>query len=161
LGERKVRIITAEIINQMNQSEDQNSQFDKVWELTLDKIELNNRKILDIGSPAICNFIENRVLLNCPVFCRSSDFYTDEYSFIIGMPQKEIVFISYLLNDDLKIESFTGPGFQQDAPAVWLYDEFHHIDNGFEHHIIFSDGISYIVPFEKFYCRSTKWFEEV
>ncbi len=145
----------------MNQSEETNSQFDKIWDHTLDKIELNNRKILDVASPAVCNFIENKVLLNCPVFCRSSDFHTDEYSFVIGIPQKEILFISYLLNDDLKIEIAQGPGFQSDAPAVWLYDEFHHIDNGFQHHIIFSDGVSYIIPFEKFYCRTTKWFEEV
>jgi len=156
-----MRIITVDLINQMNQSESQEDNFDGVWEATLDKLENNNKQILDICPSSVSNFIKEKVLLNCPTLSRSADFYTDEYAFVIGRwDEKDIVFIGYKLNNEVAISSHTGAGFDPDAPAVWLYDEFHQVDGHFEHHVIFSDGISYVIPFEKFYCRTTKWFEE-
>lgn len=145
----------------MNQPEGQGEQFDKLWDETLLKLEANNQAIFDVVPVSVRNFIENRMLLDHPVFCRSSDFQTDEYSFVIGSPNtKEILFLSYRLNDELQIDSQQGAGFDLNAPAAWLYDEFHVVDGKFQHHVIFSDGISYVIPFDNFFCRVTKWFEE-
>lgn len=157
-----MRIITVDLINQMNLSEGLDGNFDGLWEATLDKIENNNKKILDVCSASVADFIREKVLLNCASFCRSADFYTDEYAFVIGSWElKEVLFIGYKLAGEVETTSHEGAGFEPDAPAVWLYDEFHQVDDHFEHHVIFSDGISYVIPFNKFYCRSTKWFEEV
>ena len=161
LGERKVRIITAELINQMNQPEAQTEEFDVLWDRTLDIMEDNNKQILGICSPAVSAFIRDAVLLNCPVFCRSGDFYTDEYAFVVGCPEKkQIYFLSYKLQSDVTLQTFEGAGFDPQAPAEWLYDEFHNAEGTFEHHVIFSDGVSYVIPFTSFYCRTTKWFNE-
>jgi hypothetical protein len=62
LGERKVRIITAELINQMNQPEAQTEEFDVLWDRTLDIMEDNNKQILGICSPAVSAFIRDAVL---------------------------------------------------------------------------------------------------
>ena len=145
----------------MNQ-EEQGSQFDELWDKTLDALYINNKKIADSCSTSVCSFIDEKILLNCPAFCRSSDFYTDEYSFVIGMPEKkEVLFISYSLKAEPLISTHNGAGFDPDASAVWLYDEFHLIDSVFEHHIIFSDGVSYVIPFENFYHRTTNWFNGI
>jgi hypothetical protein len=51
-------------------------------------------------------------------------------------------------------------GFSSEEPAVWLYDEFHMKKDYYEHHVIFSDGNSYVIPFRSLYLRTTKWFED-
>lgn len=157
-----MRIITPDLINRMNLPEEQTEEFEVLWDRTLDLLEDNNKRILEICSSSVADFINEKVLLNCPVFCRSGDFYSDEYAFVIGCPEKkEIIFISYKLNDEVQVAAHSGTGFDTNSAALWLYDEFHVVENHFEHHVIFSDGVSYVIPFDSFYCRSTTWFNEV
>ena len=160
-GESVMRIITADLINKMNSTEGQAEEFDVFWDRTLDQLEENNKRVLDLCSASVAGFIKDKVLLNCPVFCRSTDLHTDEYAFVIGCPEKkEVLYLSYNLSDNAEIETHGGVGFDSNTASQWLYDEFHVVDNHFEHHVIFSDGISYVIPFESFYCRSTPWFNE-
>lgn len=146
----------------MNQAEAQTEEFDVLWDRTLDLMEDNNKQILTDCSPSVASFINDVVLLNNPVFCRSGDFYTDEYAFVVGCPdKKQIYYISYKLYNDVSLQTFEGDGFDPNSPAEWLYDEFHNVNGNYEHHVIFSDGISYVIPFSSFYCRTTSWFNEV
>lgn len=142
----------------MNQGS-QTDQFDELWGKVLDDLDVNNKIVLDTCLPSVRKFVDDKVLLNCPAFCRTSNFHADEYSFVIGMPdKKEILFISYALKATPHVSIYEGAGFDSTGIAFWLYDEFHLTDNVFEHHVIFSDGVSYVIPFDNFYHRTTNWF---
>lgn len=145
----------------MNQPEGQTPEFDAIWENTLAELEKSNEKLFENCPPSVRQFIDNFIFLNMPAFSRSILPNNDEYVFVIGSPENgEIYFLGYELTGEIKKFNHHGEAFDANAQAVWLYDEFHAVDNHFEHHVIFSDGTEYIIPFIFFHTRKTKWFEE-
>lgn len=160
MGERIVRIITAEIINQMSSPEGETAEFDAIWESKLQQIDQEFEKIRESLPPSAVNFYKNVDLAGCHVQARAHNWSTEESMFVIDKFQdKKIFFINYELVDQIEIDIFTGAGFAQDEPAIWLYDEFHRKKSYFEHHVVFSDGLSYVIPFKSFYLRKTSYFE--
>lgn len=156
-----MRYITADIINQMNEPSGHDERFDNLWNERMDSLQANFDSIKNQLPFSAVNFYENQVLLGYPAFCRSGNYAQDEFNFIIGKePEKKIIFISYDFYQKPEIEQYSGPGFSLTEPAVWLYDEFHLKKETYEHHIIFSDGMSYIIPFQSMYVRQTSWFDE-
>lgn len=144
----------------MNQTE-QTVEFDVIWDATLDKLEDHNKIICETAPPTVCKFINDYVLLNEPIFCRSSSFDTDEYGLVIGRPNdKSVLFLRYSISDVVLETNHTGPAFSIEDNAVWLYDEFHKVEDHYQHHIIFSDGIELVIPFHSFSVRKTGWFED-
>lgn len=155
-----MEIITPDIINLMNQTEP-NDNFDLLWDSVLDKFDDHNKTIKEDCVSSISKFIDSHILTNCPVFSRSSNLQVEEYGFVIGKPeQKNILFLSYDIVGEVKQLTHTGPAFSEDEEVVWLYDEFHKKDSCYEHHIIFSDGVEWIIPFQSFQVRQTGWFED-
>lgn len=145
----------------MNESDAQSTDFEHLWDSRMDSLQNNFDTIKDDLPKSAVKFYENHMLLGQPVFCRSSNFSNEEYAFVIGKPKEnKILFVSYDLMGLVQEEKFNGSGFASDEPVVWLYDEFHRRKDFFEHHIIFSDGISYIIPFKSMYVRCTSWLEE-
>jgi len=155
-----VRIITIELINQMNQPEGQTPEFDAKWEAVLKDLDLHNQQLVENCHYSIKNFIEKISLFECPVHSRSVNFVTDEYPLVIGFPEEYTFSFHYEILGEVKILHHRGAGFDPDQKASWLYDEFHKIDNHYEHHIVFSDGLEMQIPFVFFFVRKQFWFEE-
>lgn len=155
-----MEIITPDIINLMNQT-GQDDNFDLLWDSVLDKFDDHNKTIKEDCLSTISKFIDGHILTNCPVFSRSSNLKLEEYGLVIGKPeQKSILFLSYETAGEPAKFYHTGPAFSDEEDVVWLYDEFHKKIDCYEHHIIFSDGIEWIIPFHSFQMRQTGWFEE-
>lgn len=145
----------------MNMPEGQTQEFDTLWDQVLSKLEKNNFILIEEEKTPqdIKRFLEEVVLLNCPAFSRSTN-QNDEYVFVIGSVENKIIYyLSYDLSGDIAVDTHSGVGFDINSNACWLYDEFHKTDSGYEHHVIFSDGKSYVIPFESFYLRTTAWFD--
>ena len=160
MGERIVRIITPEIINRMNQEITTDPDFAREWSETLDKLELHNKEIIEVSPQSVADFINNSDLFNSTALIRSSSVQQDQYLFAVEQPDaKRIVYIGYTLVGDVQQIKHSGSGFDSGL-VLWLYDEFHKTDNCLQHHIIFSDGLEYIVPFKTLQVRLTPWFEE-
>ena len=87
-------------------------------------------------------------------------FQNDEYQLVIGVPNTAVYSLHYEIVGDVIVSHHKGAGFDDKDKAVWLYDEFHKIENHYEHHIVFSDGMEIQVPFIFFFCRKQLWFEE-
>ena len=153
--------ITPDLINQINTGE--SDDLEKLWNEKIDSLINNSNRIKDYLPINARKFMETYDFMNFTAFCRSSSFYRDEYAFVIGdASSEEIYMISYQIPKDVNpsVETFEGRGFGQSEIAIWLYDEFHYKKSYFEHHVIFSDGASYIIPFTNFSCRKTSWFAE-
>jgi len=156
-----MRFITADIINSMNDIDSQTDQFEKTWNQRMDCLQDNFDEIRERLPENVLYFYEHHTLLGCPVFCRANNYKTEEYFFVIGkQSDNQILYISYDMPYQPELDLFSGMGFSSEEPAVWLYDEFHLKKDFYEHHIIFSDGNSYVIPFRSFYLRTTKWFDE-
>lgn len=156
-----MRFITPDIINSMNDIEGESTQFEQLWNSKMDALQNNFSEIKDSLPNNVVSFYENHTLLGCPVFSRCSNYKTEEYFFVIGKQTEDtILFISYDCPATPEIDQKVGIGFSFEEPAVWLYDEFHLVKDYYEHHIVFSDGMSYIIPFRSFYLRTCKWFLE-
>lgn len=155
-----MRIITAEIINGMNRPEADTPEFDSKWEECLENLAEHNNKLAEKCLPSVAKFINNVHLFEAAVHTRSFNFSNDSYQFVVGIPSEAIYSLSYEITADPVIIKHEGSGFDADQKSFWLYDEFHKIDNHYEHHIIFSDGYEFQVPFVFFYTRKQSWFEE-
>ncbi len=156
-----MRYITPDIINKINSTEEIEDDIKDLWNTRLSDLQNNYELIKNSLPVSVLSFIEKHDFTNYNVFSKSNNLKTDEYAFVIGSCDiNEIYYISYDFYEDASIEVVTGTGFTNALPAVWLYDEFHIGKNCFEHHIIFSDGHSYIMPFKSFSVRKTGWFLE-
>lgn len=143
----------------MNTTEGQTPEFDTLWDSALDNLEKNNKELVSNCPQVLKGFVEKVVLFNCPVFSRS-DINT-EYLFVVAVPEEQsICFLNYELVGEIKIQEHEGPAFIKDEPPIWLYDEFHRCENHYEHHVVFSDGKEFIVPFIFFNYRFTNWFKD-
>jgi hypothetical protein len=155
-----VEIITAELVNVMNQPEGLTPEFDALWDATLQKLEQHQEEILEKCSLPIKKFIKEINLFNCPIHSRSINFFTDEYPLVVGQPQEKVYSLSYEVIDRPKIIYHDGAGFDKNEKACWLYDEFHRVENHYIHNVLFSDGMEMQIPFVFFYFRQQSWFEE-
>ena len=145
----------------MNDVEGETEAFEKLWNERMDSLQNNFAEIKEKLPANVVSFYENHTLLGCPVFSRCSNYKTEEYFFVIGKQAEDrILFISYDCPTIPEINQQSGLGFSSEEPAVWLYDEFHMVKDYYEHHIIFSDGMSFVIPFRSFYLRTCKWFIE-
>jgi hypothetical protein len=68
--------------------------------------------------------------------------------------------VHYEILHEPVILQHSGAGFDNAQKANWLYDEFHKVENHYEHHILFSDGVEMQIPFVFFFHRTQSWFEE-
>lgn len=153
--------ITPDLINQINN--ETGDDIDNLWNEKIDSFMQHCQRIKDYLPFNARKFMENNDFINFTAFCRSGNFGRDEYAFVLGDTSAEDIYmLSYKMPEDLYplIETFEGRGFSQNEVAIWLYDEFHYKKSYYEHHIIFSDGMSYIIPFLSFSCRKTSWFSE-
>lgn len=153
--------ITPDLINQINIETD--DDIEKLWNDKIDALMNHCNRIKDYLPQNALKFMETQDFMNFSAFCRSGNLTRDEYAFVIGdSTTQEIFMLSYELPNDAKpsIEIYEGRGFSQNDIAIWLYDEFHYKKTYYEHHIIFSDGLSYVIPFTSFSCRRTAWFSE-
>ena len=154
-----MRLISIEIINKMNTTEGQTPEFDAAWDYALDKLEENNKELTSNCPQSLKEFIKNIVLFNCPTFSRSDGL--TEYTFVVANPEEQkIYFLNYELVGNIEIYNHDGPAFLKDDPPMWLYDEIHKCENHYEHHIVFSDGKEYLIPFVFFNYRFTDWFKD-
>lgn len=145
----------------MNDTSGHSDEFDVLWNERMDALQNNFDTIRNQLPYSAVNFYETQMLLGCPIFCRTGNYSQDEFNFIVGKEaDKKIIFISYDFYNKPEVEQYTGPGFSMNETSVWLYDEFHVRKDTYEHHIIFSDGMSYIIPFHSMYVRQTSWFDE-
>jgi hypothetical protein len=142
----------------MNSKEGQTPAFDVVWDEVLKNLDDNNDLLFENCPAPLKRFVQDHVLFNCPCLCKSAT--PSEYQFVIGKPEdKQIIFLGYELIGDITANFHTGPAFELSTSPVWLYDEFHKVDNHYEHHVVFSDGTELILPFIFFHFRTTSWFE--
>lgn len=143
----------------MNTEEGQTPEFDLVWDQAIEKLDQSNEELSESCPVSVKNYIRNESLFNSPIFCVGDD--QSEYKFVVGsVDAKQIYYINYELVDEININWHTGPAFDKTQSPLWLYDEFHKVDNHFEHHIVFSDGREYVIPFIFFQFRKTSWFED-
>jgi len=155
-----MRIITAEIINKMSSPEGDSPEFDILWNGKLEELEANFSEIKDRLPATAVSFYDKYNLAGCAVFARAHNWETEEYQFVIGKPaEQKIVFVGYNLTSNPEIDMFHGEGFGTQEPAMWLYDEFHLKKNYAEHHVVFSDGLSYIMPFNSMLVRECNFFD--
>lgn len=155
-----MRIITPEIINAMNHLGAESTEFDLLWDSTIKELDDHHNNLLLDCHPAIKNFLDKVNLFECPVHSRSRNFQTDEYPIIVGVPTEAVYSLHYEILKEPVVLQHRGEGFDPNSSAFWLYDEFHKVDNHYEHHIIFSDGCEIQIPFVFFFCRKQRWFEE-
>ena len=158
-GDGFVEIITAEIVNLMNQTEGQDQKFEQIWDTVITRLEEHNKTLIEDCSSPVKKFINDVNLFNCPVHCRSRNFLNDEFAFVIGSPPQSVYSIGYEIIKTPVEKFYTGAGFDENDKASWLYDEFHKVDNHYVHHILFSDGYEVQIPFVFFHFRVTNWFE--
>ena len=155
-----MRIITADLINLMNLPEGQTPEFDAKWDLVQKELVDHNSALIENCHPSIKKFVYAAIFFECPVHCRSRDFQNDEYQLVIGVPNTAVYSLHYEIVDDVRVLHHKGAGFDDKDKAIWLYDEFHKIENHYEHHIVFSDGMEMQIPFIFFFCRKQLWFED-
>lgn len=144
----------------MNQPEGLTPEFDAVWDATLEKFEKHQEEIVENCVAPIKKFIKNINFFNCPIHCRSINFFNDEYQLVVGQPPEKVFSLSYEIIDQPRIINHSGAGFDKNEKASWLYDEFHKVENHYVHHILFSDGVEFQIPFVFFFFRQQSWFEE-
>lgn len=160
-GERAVVIITPDLVNEMNQIEGLTQEFDKTWDAAVDALETHNKKLCEDCPAGISKFIKQINLFDCPVHSRSRMFANDEYPLVVGDPSSNSVYsLHYEILHEPVILQHSGAGFDNAQKANWLYDEFHKVENHYEHHILFSDGVEMQIPFIFFFHRTQTWFEE-
>jgi len=153
-----VQIISIETINLMNTEAGQTPEFDVLWDNALAELEKSNEKLIESCPAPLKKFINSVTLFNCAVLCSTS--FTAEYQFVIGSADEgKIYFLGYETTDDIIVKNHNGPAFEVSRSPLWLYDEFHKVENHYEHHIVFSDGREFIIPFIFFHYRETDWFE--
>jgi len=144
----------------MNQTEGSTPEFDKKWNSLLDEFEEHNSVLLENAPKTVTKFVKEINLFDCPVHSRSRSFLNDDYQLIIGVLNDKVYSLHYeVLSEPVAIQH-SGAGFDPNQKANWLYDEFHKVENHYEHHIIFTDGIELQIPFVFFFYRSQPWFEE-
>lgn len=153
-----MHFITPDIINQINSSDIPSESVEELWNSRIDQLEKNYDRIKDDLPKNVVKFIQSYDLTNRNVFCKSVSPLTDEHMFIIGNPDdQEILYIGYEFYGMPNFELVYGDGFSDKLPCLWLYDEFHWKKTFYEHHVIFSDGYSYVIPFTAFYLRKSSW----
>lgn len=152
-----VQFITADVINQINSQEEVDQSVEDLWNSALDQLAKHYESIKEKFTDNIINLIEKQDLFNSSIICRSI-FDNDEYTFVISADGDEILYLSYDLCGQIVFEEFFGNGFSKNIPCVWLYDEFHLKEEYFEHHVIMSDGKSFVIPFKNFHMRKSDWF---
>lgn len=153
--------ITPDIINQINT--ETGTDVENLWNNCIDSFMNHCARVRDYLPKNVVDFTETYDFMNHTCFCRSTNFFRDEYAFVIGnSAEKEIFMLSYDIPEGVSpcVDSYEGRGFSQSEISIWLYDEFHYKKTYYEHHIIFSDGLSYVIPFKNFYYRKTPWFLE-
>lgn len=153
-------IITPEIINGMNLQQGETPEFDALWEATLQKLEAHNSELGESCPVTIKKFLQDVNLFECPVHSRSMNFANDMYPIVVGLPNEATYSLQYEIIADVRTLHHVGSGFDATAKAFWLYDEFHKVDNHYEHHVVFSDGVELQIPFIFFSARKQFWFEE-
>lgn len=152
-----MHFITPDIINQINANNGISQAVEELWNSRIEQLEKNYERIRDELPSNVLAFIDKYDLTNSNVFCKSVSPSTDEHMFVVANQQEEILYIAYELYGTPQFEIVYGDGFSDKLPCLWLYDEFHWKKTYFEHHIIFSDGYSYVVPFTSFYLRKSSW----
>lgn len=156
-----MRIITAEVINKMSSPEGETREFDVLWQQKLQQLNDDFEKIREELPKSAVYLFEKVDLAGGYVQSRSRNHMTEESFFVIDKFQdSSIYFLGYDFVGEPEVDFLIGSGFAPDEPAVWLYDEFHKKRNFFEHHVVFSDGMSCVVPFKSLYLRRTQYFEE-
>ncbi len=155
-----MRFITPDLINLINSKQETTGQIESLWNSRIDELESHYSRISENLPESVNSFISSYDLLNCGVFSRSTNL-NDEYMFVIGdYENKDIYFLQYEMLGKLEVDNFTGEGFGNGSNLIWLYDEFHIKKSYFEHHIIFSDGLSFVIPFKSFTFRKCEWFKD-
>jgi hypothetical protein len=155
-----VRFITPDLINLINSTTETTEQIENLWNSRIDELENHYSRISNKLPESVSAFISSHDLLNNSAFSRSVNI-NDEFLFIIGdFHNKEILFLQYEMFGKIEVENFTGEGFHSGIRPIWLYDEFHVKKSYFEHHIVFNDGISYVIPFKSFIFRKCEWFKD-
>lgn len=148
------------MVNLMNQTEGSTPEFDQKWNLLLDEFEEHNKILLENAPKTVAKFIKEINLFDCPVHSRSRNFVNDDYQLVVGLPNDKVYSLHYeVLNEPICLQH-SGAGFDQNQKANWLYDEFHKVENHYEHHVLFTDGMELQIPFVFFFYRSQPWFEE-
>jgi hypothetical protein len=142
----------------MNTEAGQTPEFDVLWDTVLSDLENNNETLIETCPALLKNFINNATLFNCPVLCSTKN--PAEYQFVVGSSEQgKIYFVGYETIAEIIVNEHQGPAFEISKSPLWLYDEFHKVENHYEHHIIFSDGKEFIIPFIFFQYRETEWFK--
>jgi hypothetical protein len=155
-----VRFITPDLINLINSTTETTEQIENLWNSRIDELENHYSRISNKLPESANAFILSHDLLNCSSFSRSVNL-NDEFLFIIGdYENKEILFIQYEVIGKIEVDTHVGDGFGSRSNPIWLYDEFHVKKSYFEHHIIFNDGLGYVIPFKSFAFRKSEWFKD-